>query len=117
MMRGDQLFLCLIMTSYNITVRSLEILVFASRSTWVKDISFVVKDFNRLDHHRLNWPPPIPTLRPFFSGGGGVQHKIIQCGWKMYVFPSNLKRFNFVSQEILIEMSWTPTIKGVRGNV
>ena len=69
MMRVDQLFLCLTVTSYNMTSRSLKIVVFASPSTWVKQISFMVKDFNCLDHQRLKLPPPVPTPRPLFSGG------------------------------------------------
>lgn len=69
MMRGDQLFLCLRVTSYNMTARSLKIVVFSTRSTWVKEISFMVKNFNCLDHGRLKLPPPVPTPTPFFSGG------------------------------------------------
>ena len=53
----------------DMTARSLKIVVFSTRSTWVKEISFMVKDFSCLDHGRLKWPPPVPTPTPFFSGG------------------------------------------------
>ena len=90
-MRGDQLFLCLTVASYNMTARSLKIVVFSTRSTWVKEIFFMVKDFSCLDHGRLKWPPPVPTPTPFFSGGAARDNSK----------RVGVVRLSFQSQEIL----------------